>query len=73
MCPSGLELAINRSSMHVKQKVKATEDFVHKALECMLCVPEPKWHPKKLNESEWSSDSCLKNVCGLNRDLVIRP
>ena len=52
-------------------EVKATEDSVHKVLERLGCIPEYKQYPEKLKESEWSHDCCLKNVCRLNRDLVI--
>ena len=46
------------SHQNVVEVAKRTGDVpehgIHEALEGLCCVPQPKWHPQKLEEAKWS-------------------
>ena len=46
--------------------MQAVEHLIDESLECLSSVPQPKGHSHKLKQPERSSDSCLRDVIGVD-------
>ena len=52
-------------------EVQATQDLVDKALKCLSCISQPKWHLQELEQAKQSGDGGLRDVCRLDWNLMV--
>jgi len=64
--------ACHQDIVHIDKNVwHVLKDFIHKSLEGLTRVPEPKRHPQVLKQPEGGDHSRLRHVAWVDRNLMI--